>query len=245
MDRDTDSPPPDLTMVIPCYFEAQHLVESVRELEATLADAPFTWELLFVEDASPDGTRRIVESLVAEHPGRRRAIYHEANRGRGQTVKDGILASGATYVGFIDIDLEVHPRYIPSMIRSLREGADVATGLRVYFRDWRSLVRDFSSWVYSLLIHSALDLRTVDSETGYKFFRRERILPVLERTRDPGWFWDTEVMYLAEAAGLRVEEIPVVYLRRPYLISTVRIFRDSWRYLISLRRFRRRLRAGL
>jgi hypothetical protein len=87
-----------------------------------------------------------------------------------------------------------------------------------------------------------VDLR--DTETGYKFFRRERVLPILDEIRDPGWFWDTEFMVRAARRGLRMEEIPGAYIRRFDKTSTVRGIRDSIRYFGKLVAFRKTLRAA-
>jgi hypothetical protein len=83
-----------------------------------------------------------------------------------------------------------------------------------------------------------------DTETGYKFFRRRALLPVLEEIRDPGWFWDTEFMVRAFRRGLRIEEIPGAYIRRLDKASTVRGLRDSVRYFAKLLSFRRELRSA-
>ena len=83
-----------------------------------------------------------------------------------------------------------------------------------------------------------------DTETGYKFFRRQALLPLLEEVRDPGWFWDTEVMVRAEQRGLRIAEIPGAYVRRFDKTSTVRGLRDSFQYFGKLLAFRRQLGAS-
>jgi len=78
-----------------------------------------------------------------------------------------------------------------------------------------------------------------DTETGYKFFRRRTLIPVLDAIADPGWFWDTEFMVRAARLGLRIEEIPGAYIRRADKTSTVRGVRDSFRYFAKLLTFRR------
>ena len=80
-----------------------------------------------------------------------------------------------------------------------------------------------------------------DTETGYKFFRRRTVLPLLDEVRDEGWFWDTEFMARAARRGLRVAEVPGAYVRRTDKTSTVRGLRDSARYFRQLLRFRREL----
>lgn len=200
------------------------------------------FEIIFVDDVSRDRTREILRLIVAENPEVNiRVILHDVNQGRGATVTDGFRAARGEIAGFLDVDLEVHPRYIPSLARAIDRGADIATVRRVYAFQVRSLDRYFMSRGYSWLVRRLLKVDLRDTETGYKFFRRERVLPLLDEIEDPGWFWDTEFMVRAFHRGLRVEEIPGAYVRRTDKTSTVRGLRDSLRYFRKLWRFRRKL----
>jgi glycosyltransferase involved in cell wall biosynthesis len=234
---------PHVSVVLACYNEEETLDASVREIGKALASLPRTSEIIFVDDVSRDRTPEIIRRLVTEHPGRMRALFHETNRGRGATVNDGFRASRAEIVGFLDVDLEVHARYIPSLVAAIEEGADVATVRRIYAFQARSLDRYFMSRGYSLLVRRLLGVPLQDTETGFKFFRRETLLPVLDAIHDPGWFWDTEFMVRAHRRGLRIAEIPGAYVRREDKTSTVRGVRDSVTYFRKLLAFRRELRA--
>jgi hypothetical protein len=156
-------------------------------------------------------------------------------------VTDGFKAARGTIAGYLDIDLEVHCRYIPSLVRAIEKGADVATVRRIYAFQVRVLDRYFMSRGYSWLVRRLLKLPYFDTETGYKFFRRESVLPLLDEVEDRGWFWDTEFMARAHQRGLRVTELPGAYIRRSDKTSTVRGLRDSLSYFVQLLRFRRRL----
>ncbi|MBL8897427.1 MAG: glycosyltransferase [Planctomycetes bacterium] len=238
------APAPELSLVIACYQEEGHLRESVRELVQTLDESGVPYELLFLDDCSRDGTAAIVRELVAALP-RARGVYHAQNVGRGGTVSEGFRIARGRLVGFLDIDLEVHCRHIPRMLAAIRAGADGATAYREYSvgLSWNGFVRHVLSQGYRWIVGLFLRLPYRDTETGFKFFVRERILPVLDETRDRGWFWDTEIMVLAHRAGLRITEVPCPFVRRGDKKSTVRVFRDTWRYLVALRAFRKRLRA--
>ncbi|MET0554542.1 MAG: glycosyltransferase family 2 protein, partial [Vicinamibacteria bacterium] len=172
-----------------------------------------------------------------------RAILHERNQGRGATVTDGFRAARGAIVGFLDVVVVVHARYIPSLVRAIEEGADVATVHRIYALQLGSLDRYFMSRGYSLLVRHLLGVPLRDTETGYKFFRREALQPVLDAIADPGWFWDTEFMVRAHLRGHRIDEIPGAYVRRGDKTSTVRGLRDSWTYFGKLLAFRRELRT--
>jgi len=238
-------PVPTLSLVLACYNEAEHLRESFREILDVLLGLHRPFEVIFVDDSSRDDTRLILREITEANPGLDlRVILHETNRGRGNTVADGFRAARGEIAGFLDVDLEVHARYIPSLVRAIERGADVATVRRIYAFQLGSLDRYLMSRGYSWLVRSLLGVRIRDTETGYKFFRRERLLPVLDEIRDPGWFWDTEFMVRAEVRGLRIEEIPGAYVRRGDKASTVRGLRDSVRYFGKLLAFRRRLRKA-
>jgi len=235
---------PYLSLVLACYNEAEHLETSFAEIRDTLEQTRWQHEIVFVDDSSHDRTREILQALVAAHPSLDvRVILHEANRGRGRTVTDGFRAARGTIAGYLDVDLEVHPRYIPSLVRAIEGGADIATVRRVYAFQLRALDRYFMSRGYSFLVRRLLGLPFRDTETGFKFFRRETVLPLLDEVEDGGWFWDTEFMARAHRRGLRVVEIPGAYVRREDKTSTVHGLRDSLRYFARLVRFRRRLES--
>jgi len=236
----------DLSLVIACYNEEPHLRASVLEVVQVLSQSRLSYELIFVEDCSKDGTRRVLAEVVKElaqgHPlVPVTVLLHEQNKGRGATVRDGMRAARGRIMGFIDIDLEVHARYIPDLVRAVDNGFDIATGFRVYHVDGTNLVRHFLSVGYRSLMRRAISTALKDTETGYKFFNRVRCLPIVEATQTDGWFWDTEVMVLAERAGLHVTEIPVAFVRRLEKESTVNVIPDSVDYARRLVEFRARL----
>src|SRR5438094_1570039 len=237
-------PAPRLSVVLACYNEEEILAASFAEIREVLDDLGRPYEIVFVDDVSRDRTREIIREIVAAHPATAiQVILHDANRGRGATVSDGFRAARGDIVGFLDVDLEVHARYIPSLVRAIEKGAEVATVRRVYAFQLRSLDRYFMSRGYSYLVRKMLGTSLHDTETGYKFFRREALLPLLDEVRDPGWFWDTEVMVRAERRGLRIAEIPGAYVRRFDKTSTVRGLRDSVQYFGRLLPSRRQLEA--
>lgn len=235
---------PHLSLVLACYNEAEHLRASFAEIRDTLEQAAWPFEVVFVDDASRDGTPAVLDEIVAAHPRLDlRVIRHERNRGRGATVADGFRAARGEIAGYLDVDLEVHCRYVPSLVRAIERGADVATLRRIYAFQLRSLDRYAMSRGYSFLVRRLLGVPYRDTETGFKFFRRAAVLPLLDEIEDEGWFWDTEFMARAARRGLKVVEVPGAYVRREDKASTVRGLRDSARYFLALVRFRRRLRA--
>jgi glycosyltransferase AglD len=235
---------PRLSVVVACYNEEEVLAASFAEIREVLEDFGRPFEIVFVDDVSRDRTREILHEIVAAHPSLSiQLILHDVNRGRGATVTDGFRAARGEIVGYLDVDLEVHARYIPSLVRAIEKGADVATVRRIYAFQLRSLDRYFMSRGYSFLVRKLLGTSVSDTETGYKFFRREPLMPVLDEISDAGWFWDTEFMVRAERRGLRIAELPGAYVRRFDKTSTVHGLRDSVRYFGKLLEFRRALRG--
>jgi glycosyltransferase AglD len=236
---------PRVSVVLACYNEEEHLARSFEEIRDVLDGLQSPYEILFVDDVSRDGTRGVIDAIVKKHADLDiKVLLHDRNKGRGATVTDGFRAARAPIAGYLDVDLEVHARYIPSLVRAIEKGADVATVRRIYALQVRSLDRYFLSRGYSFLTRRMLRTNVQDTETGYKFFRRESLLPVLDAIEDGGWFWDTEFMVRAERRGLRIAEIPGAYVRRADKTSTVSGLRDSIDYFGKLLRFRKQLRAS-
>jgi glycosyltransferase involved in cell wall biosynthesis len=236
----TSTVTPDLSIVIATYNEAAYLERNVAAIRAVLDQTRYTYELLFIDDLSQDDTARIVRHLQSLHPETTRAFFHSRNLGRGATVSEGITAAAGRYVGFLDIDLEISAGYIPAMILALEQGHDVATAWRISKLDVRRFHRLVLSHGYRRLSRWMLGHSLIDTEAGFKFFHTERILPVLARLQNTGWFWDTEIMLESQAAGLRIIEIPCVFRHRRDSVSTVRLTSDVWHYLVQLVEYRRR-----
>jgi glycosyltransferase involved in cell wall biosynthesis len=233
---------PDLTLILACFNEAPHFAESVRYIDEVLSFSHLSYEILFVDDKSRDSTAELIKDACVHHKNRR-AIYHRYNMGRGRTVADGIEMARGTITGYIDIDLEVSPVYIPIIVKEMLENEklDVVIGKRTYRTSLSSIVREVLSLGYQFLSEKMVGTGYLDTESGYKFFRRKKILPVLAKAKHPHWFWDTEIIVYARLAGLRVVEMPVLFVRRFDKKSTVRIIPDTINYMKSLWQLWKRL----
>jgi len=231
----------DVSIIIPCYNEEKHLARNVEEVRKVMDQTRYNYEMVFVDDCSSDNTRVIIERLIQRFSNIQ-SLYHKKNVGRGGAVTDGILIAKGEVVGFIDIDLEVHARYIPSMILAIHDGFDVATANRIYLYQQTGLFRHIMSKSYRLLTRIVLKHKLKDTETGFKFFKRDRILPIINKTKNRKWFWDTEIMILSDREDLKIIELPCLFIRRADRKSTVRIIPDTFQYLADLLIFRRRLK---
>jgi glycosyltransferase AglD len=237
---------PDVSIIIPCYNEAGLLERSVAEVREVMEGTRYQYELIFVDDASRDGTPDLIRKICDRWAGCHH-ILHEENQGRGGAVTAGIKAAKGSIAGFLDIDLEVHARYIPSLVQAIQKGPwGAAIVSRVYRTEFNPncVLRTILSIGYRRIVRSVFELPFSDTETGFKFFDRAKILPVLDQTEEKGWFWDTEIMTLAHRHGLSVLEIPGLFQRRTDKQSSVKVVGDTLAYVRALRRFRRRLRAA-
>jgi len=235
----------ELSLVLPCYDEAEHIDRSVPRLIGFLDAMGLAYELVFVDDASRDDTRQRLARIAAAHPDHAiRILHHGHNRGRGASVRDGFRVGRGEILGYLDVDLEVDAVYVLSMLMAIRQGADVAVGARVYRVQPRYWHRHLLSRGYAGMARQLLDIPYRDTEAGYKFFRREAALELARVTEDDGWFWDTEVMCRAHERGLAVAEVPCLFQRNAGKTSTVRPLRDSVEYLRRLVRYRERTRRA-
>lgn len=225
----------DFSLILPCYNEAEIFNDSVKRIINTLNQTDYTWEIIFVEDKSKDNTAALIKTAL-KHYSRDNlsVIFHKKNLGRGQTVIDGFNQAQGKIIGYIDIDLEIDELYLPKFIQTIETNTDVAIAWRVYdFQLW-SIPRWLATKGYILLRKILLGLPYKDTEGGYKFFNRRKLLPLLAKAKHQGWFFDTEIMTLCFKACLNVVEIPVAFVRRPDKTSTVRLIPDSIDYLINL-----------
>ncbi|MDP2709008.1 MAG: glycosyltransferase family 2 protein [bacterium] len=228
----------DVSLVLPCYNESEIFNDSVSRIIKTLSQTDYTWEIIFVEDKSRDNTIALIAKVLEKNPRLNlSAVFHRRNLGRGKTVTDGFNKAQGKYVGFIDIDLETGEWYLPKFIDMLEAGADVALAWRIYDFHFWSLPRYLATKGYVLIRKMLLGLPYADTEGGYKFFKRSKILPLLKKVKNKGWFFDTEIMARCFKANLKVKEIPVAFVRNKHKTSTVRLIPDTINYLWKLIEF--------
>jgi glycosyltransferase involved in cell wall biosynthesis len=236
----------DVSLVVPCYNEAPHLRQSVRALCEILDATSYDYEIVFVDDVSKDETRSIIQEICANTP-RCRYIFHPQNKGRGGAFKTGFQATTGTVTGFLDIDLEVGAHYVVPLVNLvLHEGVDVATGDRHYLlSQTHAWYRTAVSWAYRGVVRAGVAPGVKDSESGCKFFKRATTTDLVMDSESDGWFWDSEVMARAVLAGLKIHELPVLFLRRWDKQSTVRLTDDIPDYLMEIHKFRRKVGMSL
>lgn len=232
----------NISIIIACYNSEKILEEGVYKIKQFLDQTRYSYEIIFVDDKSQDATVAIINKVMRECGGNVHFISHEKNKGRGKTVHDGIKYAQGDIAGFIDIDLETPVYYILPLIIAINDGADIAIAKRIYKIDLtnpNTILRYILHRGYKTLSRLWLHIPVMDTETGCKFFKRASILPILDMTKDERWFWDTEIMVRSHYAGLKITEIPSLFIKRKDNQSTVRIFQDTKEYLVNLIQFRK------
>lgn len=231
-------PPGDLrlSVVVPAYGEADRIGETVRRLDAALADLTGGVEVIVVDDGSSDGTADAALAAGADQ-----VVVQPRNRGKGAAVRAGVLAGRGRTIAFTDADLAYAPDQIRRVLTAIEDGWDVAIGDRRH-PDSRTLaaaspLRSLGSRIINWLGYAVLLGAYRDTQSGLKGFRSDVARFVFARTRVDGFAFDIEVLHLVERHRLSLVEVPVdvANTRR----STVRAVRDAARVLGDLARIRR------
>jgi dolichyl-phosphate beta-glucosyltransferase len=214
--------PPALTVILPCYNEAQRLPGTLQALLAHLSAAPGNVEVLVVDDGSTDATVRVAEAVAAADR-RVRVLSYGPNRGKGFAVRTGMLAAQGELVAFTDADGSYRPSDLDRIVAAL-DRAPVAIGSRAGGTGG-PVARRAASRVFNLTIRGALGLPFGDTQSGLKGFRRAAAQQIFGQARVDGFAFDVEVLWLARQLGLEVAEVEVQAMERQG--SKVQIMADA------------------
>ncbi|MCZ7437991.1 glycosyltransferase family 2 protein [Micromonospora sp. WMMC241] len=206
-----------LDVVVPVYNEEVDLGPCVRRLHAYLgAQFPYPFRITVADNASTDGTLAVAEALAAELP--EVAVLHLAEKGRGRALRAAWSASPAPVLAYLDVDLSTDLAALPPLVAPLLSGhSDLAIGTRLArtSRVVRGAKREVISRGYNLLLRGTLAVRFSDAQCGFKAIRADVAAELLPLVQDTGWFFDTELLVLAQRAGLRIHEVPVDWVDDP------------------------------
>jgi glycosyltransferase involved in cell wall biosynthesis len=231
-------------VVIPVLNEAHVLERTVTMLRRFLGNHfPHAWRLVVVDNGSTDGTDRVARDLSARFADVR--FLQLPQRGRGRALRFAWTQSDADVLTYMDVDLSTELTAFPALVAAIAdEGYDVATGSRLLreSRTRRSLKREVISRLYNAFVRLVLSTRFSDAQCGFKAVSREVVSALVPRIEDQSWFFDTELLVLAEKQGYRVKDIPVTWIEDDD--SRVKIARTAWDDIKGVLRLRRLLRSG-
>ncbi|WP_189210756.1 bifunctional glycosyltransferase family 2/GtrA family protein [Actinokineospora fastidiosa] len=213
----TTGPAPVLDVVVPVHNEEADLERCVRGLHDHLRDHfPYTFRVTIADNASTDGTAAIARALADELPGVTAVRLDE--KGRGRALHTAWLASDAAVLAYMDVDLSTDLAALSPLVAPLISGhSDIAIGSRLArgARVVRGPKRELISRAYNLILRGTLAARFSDAQCGFKAIRADVAAALLPHVADPGWFFDTELLVLAQRSGLRIHEVPVDWIDDP------------------------------
>ncbi|WP_216917046.1 bifunctional glycosyltransferase family 2/GtrA family protein [Nocardia noduli] len=235
---------PVLDVVIPVYNEETDLGVCVRRLHAYLNSGfPFPARITIADNASTDDTMQVARLLEDELDGVR--VVHLDAKGRGRALRTVWEQSDAMVVAYMDVDLSTDLNALLPLVAPLISGhSDVAIGTRLApnSRVVRGPKREFISRCYNLILRASLRARFSDAQCGFKAMRTDIARRLLPLVQDGEWFFDTELLVLAERSGLRIHEVPVDWIDDPD--STVDIVDTARKDLLGVWRLGRGLTTG-
>jgi dolichyl-phosphate beta-glucosyltransferase len=239
-----DTLPPRISIVIPVFNESRRIADSLSKVREFLGKTPLSFEILVVNDGSTDGTAEIVRRFEREGV---RLIHHAENRGKGYSVRSGVLNAIGTYVLFSDADLSTPIDELRKLYDiAERDHADIVIGSRAidrrYIERHQSRFREIGGIAFNRLVRIGLGLKLHDTQCGFKLFHRGRTRSIFEKQTIHGFGFDPEILFLATRRRLRIREVSVRWSHADD--TKVRVIRDGLRMIADLVRIRLNQFAG-
>lgn len=219
---------PSVNIVIPVYNEEKELAASVGTLRDYIRDhlPDFFWRITIADNASKDKTLVIAKRLSKKYADV--SFVHLPQKGRGRAVKHAWTTDRADIEAYMDVDLSTDLKHFPPLVRALTRGYDIAIGSR---NAWgsrvygRSTLRTLTSKMYITLIKLFFWVHFSDAQCGFKAVTRRVVRDIIPIIKDNAWFFDTELLVIAEKTGYRIYEEPVTWIDNPG--STVRVMKTA------------------
>lgn len=235
-----------LSIVIPVYNEALRIEATLEKVSQYLTSRNYAGELIVVDDGSTDLTAEILRAAEARHH-LIRTLRNEPNRGKGFSVRRGVLEAQGELVLFTDADLSAPIEEANKLLAALEStGADAAVGSRALKRRLIGIhqpwYRETAGRAFNFLVRFFTGLKIHDTQCGLKLFRRASTRRAFERMRVPGFGFDPELLFLIERFGGKVAEVPVRWDDNP--ATKVRFLRDATRMFLDLVALRWRAATG-
>jgi len=226
-------------VVIPVLNEERALPGSIGKLRAFLdGQAGRDWRIVIADNGSTDGTPQVARGLAESTPSV--SVTRLEQRGRGRALKRVWLESDADVCCYMDVDLSTRLDALPLLVDALEgEGYDVAIGSRLLPESevvGRTLKREITSRGYSLLFRTMFGTVFRDAQCGFKAIRRDAAGAIVPLVKDTGWFFDTELLIIAQHSGYRIKEVPVHWEDDPD--TRVKVFSTAWEDVRGLLRLR-------
>jgi glycosyltransferase involved in cell wall biosynthesis len=224
-------PPPEVSIIIPAYNEKNRLPRALAHMQEYFSPQPAALtqvEIIIVDDGSTDGTLRIAEEWSQRIP-TLRIVSNGANRGKGYSVRHGMLEARGRVALFTDADLSSPIEELPKLLAAIAAGSDIAIGSRAVDRSLievhQSAYRELAGIVFNEFVRLFTGLKFQDTQCGFKAFLRAPSRVIFEQQRIERFGFDPEILFLAKRHGLSVAEVPVRWAHDP--ATKVHVLRDS------------------
>jgi dolichyl-phosphate beta-glucosyltransferase len=202
------------SVVIPAYNEGNRLGATLEKVLSYIAQHARDAEVIVVNDGSRDNTADLVRSVAEKNPSVR-LVENPGNRGKGYSVRNGMLSARGQVILFSDADLSSPIEEVPKLLQALADGADIAIGSRWLRSDLQTqrqpLHRQVFGRIFNLLLRITLGLRFQDTQCGFKAFRRRAAQTIFPLQKIERWGFDPEILFLARKFGFNVTEVPVAW----------------------------------
>jgi glycosyltransferase involved in cell wall biosynthesis len=238
-DRSPARPPePMVSIVIPAFNESGRIGGSIEKIQAFLEKTEIDIQVIVVDDGSTDSTPDIVR---AANTAKVRLIRNDRNRGKGYSVRNGVLNATGKYVVFSDADLSTPIEELSKLYEvAVRENADIVIGSRgvdaAFIEKHQAMFRELGGKLFNRMVRLLLGLDIRDTQCGFKLFHRERTRAIFQKQTTEGFGFDPEVLFIAARHGLRIREVPVRWSHSEG--SKVSFLRDGLRMFADLMRIR-------
>jgi len=225
------------SLIIPAYNESARLGATLENVLAYVHAQGWNAEVIVVNDGSRDNTAEIVKSFAAKDP-ILRLVENPGNRGKGYSVRNGMLNARGEILLFSDADLSSPIEEAPKLLAALEQGADIAIGSRWLRSETQTqrqpLHRQLFGRVFNLLLRLTLGLKFKDTQCGFKAFKQPAARAIFPLQKIERWGFDPEILFLARKFGFKVKEIPVVWghsggTRINPLVDGARMFQEMLR----------------
>lgn len=210
-----------ITVVAPVYNEPKNIGKFIDRVSEELGNEDY--EIIIAEDGSDDA-RAILKNMRAK---RCRVLYSKTRLGKGSAMGRAIEQARGDIVVCMDADLSADIRQIKRLVKGIRGGAAISVGSRLVpgSEVRRGFLRELMSRGYNQVARIALGSGVHDHQCGFKAFSRSKVVPLLKKVRAKDWFWDTELLVIAQREGLKIDEFPISWEEGGE--SKVRLLRDT------------------
>lgn len=202
-----------ISVIMPAFNESLFIADNLREVVSTFARFGPRFEVILVDDGSPDNTYRAASEVIREHPETVRIVRYDKNKGKGNALTAGCAFARGSHVVFLDADMDLHPSQLPRFFEIMQESnSDAVIGSKRHpdSQVRYPLIRKIYSAVYYTMVRILFGLQLRDTQTGLKLFTRELLSNVLPRVLSKQFAFDIEVLTIAHRLGYKIVDAPVV-----------------------------------